>query len=293
MLISKNMMLLTYVPCLLMAMFTSCSGGDNLKPLPVDPPAPPKPVETSWSFDTSPVWADEFDKDGTPDKTKWAYDIGTGSNGWGNNELQYYTDRPENAVVEKGVLKITARREAKGGKEYTSSRMVSKGKGDFLYGRFEIRAKLPQGRGTWPALWMLPSDLSYGPWPKSGEIDIMEHVGYDPKNVHVTVHTEAYNGMIGTQRGGQAVIETAMSDFHLYRLDWTPAAIKGYIDDKLVFEFLNEKKGYASWPFDKKFHLLLNVAVGGNWGGQKGVDPDVFPATMEVDYVRVFKLIEK
>ncbi len=247
--------------------------------------------EKEWSFESVPVWADEFEYTGQPDSTKWGYD--TGGGGWGNNELQYYTDSSSNSYVSDGTLMITARKENYKGREYTSARLVSKDKGDFLYGRFEIRAKLPTGKGTWPALWMLPTDWAYGGWPKSGEIDIMEHVGFDQNKVHVTVHTEAYNHSQGTQKGQSKVVETASTEFHLYRVDWTPVAVKGYIDDQQVFEFPNEGKGPSVWPFDKRFHLLMNIAVGGNWGGAAGVDPSVFPQSMEVDYVRVYEMNEK
>lgn len=246
-----------------------------------------------WQFETQPFWFDEFDYRGEPDKKKWGYDLGSENNGWGNQELQYYTKDLKNAHVENGVLKIAALKEDIEGKKYSSARLVSKGKGDFLYGRFEFRAKLPEGRGTWPALWMLPTDWAYGGWPKSGEIDVMEHVGYDKNNVHVTVHTEAHNGMKGTQKGKAKVIDGATSDFHIYKVDWTPYAVKGYIDDEKVFEYINEGKGFESWPFNKRFHILMNVAVGGSWGGQKGIDDSVFPATMEVDYVRVYRMIEQ
>jgi beta-glucanase (GH16 family) len=170
---------------------------------------------------------------------------------------------------------------------------VTKGKGDFLYGRFEIKAKLPAGKGTWPAIWMLPTDWAYGDWPKSGEIDIMEHVGYDPDVIHITTHTEAYYFKIGTQKTAVKKIANATTDYHLYRVDWTPYAISGYIDNQLIFKFVNEGKGYTVWPFDKKFHLLLNIAVGGDWGGAQGMDDSIYPVTMDVDYVRVYKMIEK
>jgi beta-glucanase (GH16 family) len=171
--------------------------------------------------------------------------------------------------------------------------MVTKGKGDFLYGRFEVSAKLPSGKGLWPAIWMLPSDNVYGTWPKSGEIDIMEQVGFDPNTIHVSVHTEKYNHMIGTQKTSTSTINTATLDFHVYRVDWTPYAVRGFIDGNQVFQFTNEGRGPAYFPFNKKFHLILNVAVGGNWGGQQGVDDDSFPAKMEVDYVRVYKMKNK
>jgi beta-glucanase (GH16 family) len=252
---------------------------------------PPAPVDKNWTFETTPLWQDNFDTPGLPDPAKWSYDIGGG--GWGNNELQYYTSGVQNnAKVENGNLVITAIKESIGGLNYSSARLVSKNKGDFLYGRIEISAKLPAGRGTWPALWMLPTDFAYGTWPKSGEIDIMEHVGYDPNNVHFSIHTEAYNHSINTQRTSTQLIPTALTAFHKYRMDWTPYAVRGYFDDQLVFTFVNDGSGYKKWPFDKRFHLLFNIAVGGNWGGAQGVDDSVFPAKLEVDYVRVYKMIE-
>lgn len=251
-----------------------------------------KPViqTKQWTFSEVPVWSDEFDLPGLPDSTKWGYDIG--GSGWGNNELEYYTNSANNARVENGKLFITARKEKLDKMEYSSARLVSKYKGDFLYGSIEVAAKLPQGRGTWPAIWMLPTDWVYGGWPKSGEIDIMEHVGYDPNRVLFSIHTEAYNHSIGTQKSGELNIPTSMTALHRYRVDWTPESIKGYFDEQHVFTFLNEAKGPAQWPFDKRFHLLLNLAVGGNWGGAKGVDSTVFPTAMEVDYVRVYSMIK-
>ncbi|HEV7332829.1 MAG TPA: glycoside hydrolase family 16 protein [Flavisolibacter sp.] len=239
-------------------------------------------------FESTPVWQDEFNYNGLPDSSKWAYD--TGGHGWGNNELQYYTRSINNASVSDGKLTITARKEPLENRNYTSARLVSKNKGDFLYGRVEVKAKLPSGRGTWPAIWMLPTDWAYGGWPASGEIDIMEHVGYDPARVLFSIHTEAYNHVKGTQRSGEKNIPTAMTDFHLYRVDWTPDSIKGYFDNEPVFSFANERNGSATWPFDKRFHILLNLAIGGNWGGQKGVDDTIFPARFEIDYVRVYRM---
>lgn len=249
------------------------------------------PADKGWKFEGAPAWADEFDYTGRPDTTKWGYDIG--GHGWGNNELQYYTDSIANASVANGILTITARKEAKEGRNFTSARLITKHKGDFLYGRFEVKAKLPAGKGTWPAIWMLPTDWEYGNWPKSGEIDIMEHVGYDPDNIHITAHTEKYYFKINTQKTATKRISNATTEFHLYRVDWTPAGLRGYIDDQLIFEFSNEGKGYGVWPFDKRFHLLLNIAVGGDWGGQQGIDETAFPASMEVDYVRVYNMIDK
>lgn len=236
---------------------------------------------------SDPVWSDEFNYSGVPDTAKWDYN--TGGHGWGNQELQYYTGRPENARVEEGKLIIQARKEVYDTSNYTSARLVSKMKGDWLYGRIEVMAKLPSGLGTWPAIWMLPTDWEYGGWPESGEIDIMEHVGHNPGYIHGTVHTEAYNHMIGTQKGDNIYIQDATSEFHLYAIDWTPEKIDFFIDDSLYFNFPKPEDDYKKWPFDKRFHLILNIAVGGSWGGQKGVDDSIFPQSMEVDYVRVYQ----
>jgi beta-glucanase (GH16 family) len=266
----------------------ACSKKEDDKPPVVTDPTP---VDKGWTFETTPAWADEFNTDGAPDGNKWGYDLG--GSGWGNNELQYYTNSTDNAVVKNGKLVITGKKEPQGGRNYTSARLVSRNKADFLYGRIEASAKLPAGKGTWPAIWMLPTDWAYGDWPRSGEIDIMEHVGYDPNVVHFSVHTEAYNHSINTQKTATKNIPTALTEFHTYRVDWTPYAVRGYFDDQVVFSFTNEGKGAAKWPFDKKFHLLLNLAIGGNWGGVQGVDDSVFPATYEIDYVRYYKMIEK
>ncbi len=197
-----------------------------------------------------------------------------------------------NSIVENGVLKITARKGNKDGKAYTSARLTSKNKGDFRYGRFEARAKLPSGIGTWPAIWMLPTDMKYGNWPKSGEIDILEHVGYDQDMVHISVHTKAYNHSINTQKTSKKKVSGVSEKFHNYRVDWTPTYIKGFIDGQETFHFVNEKRSFKEWPFDQKFHWLLNLAVGGNWGGKEGVDDTIFPATFEIDYVRVYGLLD-
>lgn len=259
------------------------------KEIPVIPTQPTQPViDKKWEFETTPVWEDNFSADGFPDPAKWTLE--TGGSGWGNNELQFYTSTG-NATISGGNLTIEARKESVSGKNYTSTRMITKGKGDWLYGRFEIRAKLPKGRGTWPAIWMLYSENTYGDWPASGEIDIMEHVGFDADKIHTTVHTSAYNHTRGTQRGSSGVIPGATSDFHVYRIDWTPLYIRWFIDGTQTFTFENENTGFTTWPFDKKFFMILNVAVGGNWGGAQGVDDTIFPAKMEVNYVKVFKLI--
>jgi beta-glucanase (GH16 family) len=242
-------------------------------------------------FDTIPVFADEFNYTGLPDPNKWGYDIG--GSGWGNNELQYYTNQLKNAFVANGKLTITAYKEDMEGRNYTSARLITKNKGDIKYGRIEVKAQLPSGLGTWPAIWMLPTDWVYGGWPSSGEIDIMEHVGYDQDVIHITTHSEKYYFKINTQKSATKKIENASTQYHVYRLDWTPEKITGYIDNELIFTNVNEGTDYKAWPFDQRFHLLLNIAVGGDWGGAKGIDENAFPASMLVDYVRFYKMIEK
>lgn len=232
------------------------------------------------------IWSDEFDYEGVPDPEKWDYDIG--GHGWGNNELQYYTEREDNARVEEGKLIITAQLESYEGNRYTSARIVSRDRGDWRYGRFEVRAKLPRGTGTWPAIWMLPTDWEYGGWPTSGEIDIMEHVGYDLGKVHGTVHTDAYNHQLNTQRGGSWQDATVVDEFKTYIIEWTPESIIWWVDDRRYYTFNNERKSFREWPFDKRFHFLLNIAIGGSWGGVEGVDDSIFPQTMEIEYVRVY-----
>jgi len=233
------------------------------------------------------VWADEFSTDGLPDATKWDYDVG--DHGWGNNELQYYSKADlKNARIENGILTIEAKADPAHPKGYSSARLVTRGKATWQYGFFEIKAKLPEGVGTWPAIWMLAEENRHGGWPKNGEIDIMEHVGYDPGKVHGTVHTEAFNHSIGTQKGGFKMVENFQSEFHIYAIDWTEDKIDFYIDGEKYFSFANTGGDYKEWPFNQPFHMILNIAVGGNWGGQKGVDENIWPQKMEVDYVRVY-----
>jgi len=233
------------------------------------------------------VWSDEFDYSGLPDPNRWGYD--EGGHGWGNNELQYYTrSRTQNARVENGVLIIEAIKEAYSGRDYTSARLVTRGKGDWLYGRIEARAKLPGGRGTWSAIWMLPTDWAYGNWPSSGELDIMEHVGYDPQKVYGTAHTEAYNHKLGTQKGGSYTGSDWETGFHVYAIEWDENSVSFFVDNQKYYTFVNEGS-WEKWPFDKRFHLILNLAIGGSWGAAQGVDDNIFPTRMEVDYVRVYQ----
>lgn len=239
------------------------------------------------------VWSDEFNTTGAPDAARWDYDLGDGCPnvcGWGNNELQYYTKDSKNVRIENGSLIIEAHQDSVGGKGFTSSRIVTRKKGDWTYGRVDVRAKLPRGKGTWPAIWMLSTDWSYGGWPQSGEIDIMEHVGYDPEVVHGTIHTEAFNHMKGTQKEGKVQVAGAMDEFHVYSIDWSKDRIDFLVDNRVYHTVTRAQKDtFKEWPFDKPFHLIMNIAVGGNWGGREGVDTNIWPQRMEVDYVRVYQ----
>ena len=239
------------------------------------------------------VWSDEFDYTGLPDPARWGYDIG--GHGWGNQESQYYTsNREKNARVDGTNLIIEAHLESYGGSNYTSARLVTKNKGDWAYGRIQVRAQLPSGRGTWPAIWLLPTQNPYGngSWPDNGEIDIMEHVGYDPGRIYHTIHTDKYNHLQNNSQGGNTFIADAETAFHDYQLDWTPTRLEFSVDSTVNFVYHNEQEGWTSWPFDHPFHLLLNIAIGGSWGGQQGIDDSIFPQQMLVDYVRVFRYLE-
>jgi len=239
------------------------------------------------------VWSDEFDSGTMPDPAKWGYDLGDGCPdvcGWGNNELEYYTaDRKENVRIENGKLLIEARQEKMGGRDYTSTRLKSKNKGDWTYGKMVISAKLPKGTGVWPAIWMLPTNWEYGGWPASGEIDIMENVGYSPDTVYGSIHTKKFNHVIGTQVTKGVFSNSLNTEFHEYGVVWDKQKIDFLFDGQVYQTFKNNHEGFESWPFDKAFHIILNVAVGGNWGGKHGVDVSIWPQRMEVDYVRVYQ----
>lgn len=224
------------------------------------------------------IWADEFDVPGAPDPAKWGYDIGAG--GWGNAELQYYTNRLQNATVSNGTLKITAIRENFSGSPFTSARLLSRNKFSFKYGRVDVRAKLPVGAGTWPAIWMLGNNIGTVGWPACGEIDIMEHRGNDPNRIHGTVHYTGNSG--GGGIGGTVLSSNVSSVFRVYSIDWTDQYIKFMVDDAVYFTFPNG----SSLPFNQPFFLLLNIAMGGNFGGT--VDPAFTSSVMEIDYVRVY-----
>jgi licheninase len=239
---------------------------------------------------TAPTFADEFEGRAI-DPSEWRFDTSRNAAGWFNNERQYYSAwRRENARLEHGALVIEARREtlAKarfpdwGGQSYTSARLVTRKSRGF--GFYEVRARLPCGRGSWPAIWLLPAG---GKWPDAGEIDIMEMVGWDPNVIHATLHSAAFNHARGTQRGARRRVPTSCAAFHRYQLDWRPDAIIIGIDDRAHMRVANDQPGGpAAWPFNRPYQLILNVAVGGDWGGQKGIDDAAFPQRMIVDYVR-------
>ena len=236
------------------------------------------------------VWSDEFDTGGMPDPVKWRYDTEGNDDAWGNDEAQYYTEAvEENAYVENGFLHITALRQEYHGKNYTSARLLSS---EFWqYGRIVVSAKLPDARGTWPAIWMMPGNWSFkdGNWPDIGEIDIMEHVGHDPGVIHASAHSKDYQWQTGTQQTATMLVPDATETFHEYILEWTPDVLRAFVDDSLYFEYENEGLGESKWPYDKPFYLILNVAVGGAWGSAKGIDETAFPQTMMVDYARVYQ----
>ena len=270
--------------------FFACKQADVPAPALVPTPAPVGPPKV-YTFTEKPVWSDEFDTPGLPNPAIWSYDVG--GSGWGNNELQYYTKEDlDNAHIENGFLTIEAIKEPIGASSYSSARIVTKGNRDMLYGKVEVRAKIPAGRGNWPAIWMLASQSDYGStyWPDNGEIDILEHVGYNPAVMHFSVHTKAFNHVIGTQKTSTTRLDDFDTAFHVFSIEWTPKSIQAFIDGKQYFYFENSGRGYEEWPFDKKQHLLINLAVGGNWGGQKGVDDSIFPNKFVVDYVRVYGL---
>lgn len=239
------------------------------------------------------VWFDEFNSATAtqPSIIKWRYQ--TGGGGWGNNELQYYTDpslnsNHTNARVGDGHLYITAKRETIGTNEFTSARMNSNV--NWLYGKIEVRALLPSGAGTWPAIWMMPKDSAYGNWPNSGEIDIMEHVGTSLNRVHFSIHSERYNHKIGTQKTFVTTIPNVSSEFHLYQVEWLPDQIRFSVDNVLYYTYRPTDfvacPTSKEWPFDRPFHLILNVAMGG-WGGTPSAS--FTEASMIIDYVRVYQ----
>lgn len=272
----------------------ACGGSSSAPPaappaaVPVTPAIPAAGIPSGWKL----VWADEFDVDGLPDPAKWDFDTSRNQQGWFNNELQYYSrDRLANSRIAGGKLIIAAVKEKLtsaadyGGQSYTSARMLTRGKADWKYGFFEIRAKLPCGLGTWPAIWMLGQ---VGDWPLQGEIDIMEQVGKKPTEVLGTIHTAAYNHTLGTQKGAATTVPDACDAFHNYQLRWDAQQIDIGVDGKYYFQFVNPNDGdVRKWPFSTPQYLLLNLAIGGDLGGP--VDDAIFPVQMEIEYVRVYQ----
>src|SRR5262245_39789250 len=229
------------------------------------------------------VWQDEFDGQGLPDASRWNYEEGFIR----NNEREYYTRaRVENARLENGALVIEGRRERFQGADYTSASLTSRA--SWTYGRIDVRAKLPKGRGTWPAIWTLGTNIRDVGWPTCGELDIMEHVGFDPGRIHATIHTKAYNHVQGTAKGNSTVVSAPDAEFHVYSANWAQDRVEFFVDGQRYFMFAREAGGDAVWPFDKPQYLILNLAIGGSWGGQRGIDDDAFPARYEIDYVRVY-----
>lgn len=231
------------------------------------------------------IFSDEFDSPGSPNTNKWTYNIGKGENGWGNNESQYYTNRTENVVIANGILKITAKKESYEGAEYTSARMKTEGKFDFTYGKVEVRAKLPKGGGTWPAIWMLGSSISTLGWPACGEVDIMEHVGNNQGTVQSALHTPSSYG--GTINHGSQYLDDVSTEFHVYGLEWTADKMVFSVDGVTHYTYNPSPKNSNTWPFNDDQFIILNVAMGGGMGG--AIDPNFVSSTMEIDYVRVYQ----
>lgn len=251
-------------------------------------------------------WSDEFDYAGLPDSKRWMSEVGFIR----NREAQYYTaGRKENARVENGRLIIEARKEkfpnARGTPgstnwnraefaEVTSASLTTRGIKEQRYGRIEVKAKLPQGRGVWPAIWMLGTNISKAGWPRCGEIDIMEYVGFEPNTIHANIHTGKYNHVKKTGKGNRIQVEKPYEDFHVYAIEWTRERLDFFVDEKKYFTYAKEPNaGEDVWPFDQAHYLILNLAIGGAWGGQKGIDDSIFPARYEIDYVRIYDATEK
>ena len=253
-------------------------------------------TDVDWAL----VWEENFDGQ-TLNQNKW--NLLRWKPGWVNNELQAYTDRDTNLYFEDGNLVIrglvepgyydTDYQNNEYTADYTSARINTAGKYSTTYGRFDIRAKLPKGRGSWPAIWMLGENISSEGWPRCGEIDIMEHVGFDDDIIHGSIHTETYNHNLNTQKSGSTTISTATDSFHIYSLEWSPDYLRFLVDNKPYFFVYNGSGGNISeWPFDQPHYLILNLAIGGDWGGAQGIDPTKFPMKMLVDYVKVYKKSE-
>lgn len=236
---------------------------------------------------TQLVMQDEFDTPGAPNNALWNYNIGTGSNGWGNNELEYYTNRPQNIKVENGMLKITAIRELYMGSGYTSARINSMGKFEQKHGRFEARIKMPYGKGIWPAFWLLGANSNTVTWPQCGEIDIMEYLGNNPTTVFGTLHGPGYSGANAITKNYTLTNNRFDNDFHIFGIEWGEDYINFYVDD-VLYNQITPAKVTGEWVFNQPFYIILNMAVGGNYPGSPNSET-VFPQTMLVDYVRVYQ----
>ncbi|MGM0582811.1 MAG: glycoside hydrolase family 16 protein [Bacteroidota bacterium] len=233
------------------------------------------------------LWSDDFSEAGAPNPNKWNIIEGDGCPelcGFGNNELQFYTK--ENVRVEDGQLIITAKADDE--HQYTSAKLTTEKIADWETGYIEVKAKLPEGRGSWPAIWMLPTKDGDLEWPLDGEIDIMEHVGYNPEVVYGTIHTESYNHVKGTEKSDSTEVKNAHNEFNVYAINWTEDKIEWYVNDKPYHAVYKNGDGKSGWPFEQNFHLILNLAVGGNWGGKHGVDQESFPQELRIDYVKVY-----
>jgi beta-glucanase (GH16 family) len=263
----------------------ACACGGNNVPVttPSQPSAASAPTASPASASWTLVFSDEFDTAGALDPAKWGFEIGN----LRNNELQYYTSRSENVRVEGGSLVIEARKEAYQGYGYTSASVNTRQRFELLYGRVEVRARLPTGNGTWPAIWMLGANIDQVGWPSCGEIDIMENVGFEPLRIYGTVHTAAASGANG--KGASMAVANPWDEFHVYAMEWYPDRIDFFVDGQKYFTYPNDGGGARSWPFDKPQYLLINLALGGSWGGQKGVDDSRFPHLYSVDYVRIYR----
>lgn len=245
-------------------------------------------VDNEPEIDYELVWEDDFLFNGPPSSSRWGYDIGKGDNGWGNGEEQYYTDRPENVFVENGILNIIARRENFSGSQYTSTRMNTKDKFEFTYGKIEIKAKLPNGGGTWPALWTLGGNFSEVGWPNCGELDIMEHVGNNENVVQSAIHTPSSFG--DTFNKGSLTVPGVTDEFHVYEMEWTADRVKFSVDGSNYYTYEPDVQDDSTWPFDADQFIIMNVAMGGSLGGS--IEAGFTESSMQVDYVKVYQEVQ-
>jgi beta-glucanase (GH16 family) len=263
------------IPNLLVVLLLASCSSEGDDPVPVDP--------DQEQLNDTLVWFDEFNDNGSPNSSKWTYDIG--NNGWGNNEVQFYTDRTQNAVIRDGILSITARKENYNGSNYTSARLKTQGKYFFTYGKVEVRAKLPASAGTWPALWMLGANFPTVGWPACGEIDIMEQKGWDKTRISSALHNDSSSG--NTRNVREKSLPNSTSEFHVYGMNWTRDKIEFSVDGTVYYTYSPTDKNNANWPYDEAQFIIMNVAMGGTLGGD--IPSDYTESVMEIDYVRVYK----